>query len=318
MKNKKEHIDWMLAGKIVSGEASVSEQENFNIWLKEDNNHIVWQQIQNELEQADFVLTKEKIDVNQAWQKVQVKTTLKKRSLNNYFSYSAMAASVLLILGIFLFYPLIKRNNYTAVETYQTIDQIELTDGSYIDINRNSVLKYPKTFNKNERTVNLNGEAFFNVAKDKEHPFIIRTNNIKIKVLGTSFNVKDYPNISISEVIVKTGLVEVSTLSDTTNKVLLKIGEKATYNSTSKQLIKTQNNNRNFISWKTQEITFRKDKLINAITLLEEVYNVEIDHTESIDPTAEITATFEKNTIEFILNTINKSHNLNLDYTTKE
>ncbi|MCW3787703.1 FecR family protein [Plebeiibacterium sediminum] len=319
MKKYNEHINWNLAGKIISGEASISEQDEFSNWLRKDNHNVMWSQIQNEIEQAEFVLTKEKIDINKAWQKVQIKTTRKKQSLNKYYVYSALAASILIIIGIFLFNPFIKNyNNFASIETHSAIEQLQLADGTFVDINRNSEFKYPELFKSKERTVNLKGEAFFNVAKDQEHPFIIKTKNIKIKVLGTSFNVKDYPEIAISEVTVKTGIVEVSALNDTARKVLLHVGEKATYNSQRNELIKSNNNNRNFMAWKTQEITFKKDKLINAIELLEDVYNIDIENKTPIDSATEITATFEKNTIDFILNTINKSHNLDLDYTIRE
>ncbi len=319
MKTNKEHINWNLAGKIISGEASISEQDEFTNWLKKDNHNVLWSQIQNEIEQAEFALTKEKIDIDKAWQNVQIKTTRKKRSLNKYYVYSALAASILIIIGIFLLNPFINNyNSLASVETHTSIEQVKLTDGTFVDINRNSVFNYPTLFKTKERTVNLKGEAFFNVAKDKEHPFVIKTNNVKIKVLGTSFNVKDYPEIDISEVTVKTGIVEVSALNDTAYKVLLHVGEKAIYDSKSNKLIKIENNNRNFIAWKTQEITFKKDKLIDAIELLEDVYNVNIKNNTPIDSAAEITATFEKNTIDFILNTINKSHNLSLNCTNRE
>ncbi len=319
MKTNKQHINWNLAGKIISGEASISEQDEFSNWLKKDNHNVLWSQIQNEIEQAEFALTKEKIDIDKAWQNVQIKTTRKKQNLNKYYIYSALAASILIIIGIFLLNPFINSNNNLAsVETHTKIEQVQLTDGTFVDINRNSVFNYPALFNTKERTVNLKGEAFFNVAKDKEHPFIIKTNNIKIKVLGTSFNVKDYPYIAISEVTVETGIVEVSVLNDTAYKVMLHVGEKAIYDSKSNELVKIENNNRNFIAWKTQEITFKKDKLIHAIELLEDVYNVDIKNNTPIDSSAEITATFEKNTIDFILNTMNKSHNLSLNYTNRE
>ncbi len=319
MKNNKDNIDWNLAGKIVSGEATENEHQKFNIWLEKDNNVDVWNQIQFGLDQTDFVLTKEKIDIDKAWNNVQSKTGLKKRNYKIYYTYAAIAASILIIIGIFLSYPIFNNNNnFTSLKTEESIKQIQLADGSVVNINRNSVLNYPAVFETHERSVSLNGEAFFEIAKDHLHPFVIKTNSVKIKVVGTSFNVKESTDYNLCEVIVKTGVVEVSSLNDSENKVLLNVGEKAIFNSQSQKLIKEENSNRNYLAWKTKEITFKNDYLNSAINLLEEVYNVKINNTETINPETKITATFEKNTIDFIINTINKTHNLTLNYTTKE
>ncbi len=319
MKNNKENIDWNLAGKIVSGEASDYEHEKFNSWLNQDNNNDIWNQIQIGLDQTDYILTKEKVNIDNAWIKVKSQTISKKRRIKLNYTYSAIAASVLIIIGIFFIFPLF--NNSSNLISYQTNDSIQqliLKDGSTVDINRNSTISYPETFSSSERNISLKGEAFFDVTKDKSHPFIITTNAIKIKVLGTSFNVKENINSLFSEVTVKSGVVEVSCLENPANKVLLNIGEKATYNSETNQLIKEINSNKNYLSWKTREITFKNDNLNNAIELLESVYNIDINNDETIGPETLITATFEQNSIDFILNTINKTYNLNLNYNTKE
>ncbi len=319
MKNNKENIDWNLAGKIVSGEASDHEHEKFNSWLNQDNNNDIWNQVQIGLDQTDYILTKEKVNIDNAWTKVKLQTISKKRRIKLDYTYSAIAASLLIIIGIFFIFPLF--NNSSNLISYQTNDSIQqliLKDGSTVDINRNSTISYPETFSSSERNIRLKGEAFFDVTKDKSHPFIITTNAIKIKVLGTSFNVKENINSLFSEVTVKSGVVEVSCLENPENKVLLNIGEKATYNSNTNQLIKEINSNKNYLSWKTKEITFKNDNLNNAIELLESIYNIDINNDETIGPETLITATFEQNSIDFILNTINKTYNLNLNYTTKE
>ncbi len=319
MKNNKENIDWNLAGKIVSGEASDHEHEKFNSWLNQENNNKIWNQIQTGLDQTDYILTKEKVNIDNAWLNVKSQTISKKPRIKLNYTYVAIAASVLIIIGIFFLFPLL--NNSSNLISYQTTDSIQqviLKDGSTVDINKNSIISYPKTFNTSNRNIRLQGEAFFEVTKDKSHPFIITTNVIQIKVLGTSFNIKENSSSLLSEVTVKSGVVEVSSLSNPKNKVLLNIGEKALYNPKNNQLIKEKNSNKNYLSWKTKEITFKNDNLMSAIELLENIYNVNIYNDEKINHNTQITATFEQNSIDFIVNTINKTHNLNLKYTTRE
>lgn len=104
--------------------------------------------------------------------------------------------------------------------------QIQLPDGSVVRLNSSSSLTYDKNFGKNIREVNLMGEAFFDVTKDSSHPFVIHTNVIDIKVLGTSFNVKSYPNDLNTETSLIRGKVEVTVKNRSNEKVYLEPNEK--------------------------------------------------------------------------------------------
>ena len=83
-----------------------------------------------------------------------------------------------------------------------------LPDGSVVTLNKNSSLNYPSKFKGNKRAIALKGEAFFNVTPDKENPFVINVNDVEIKVVGTSFNVRS--ENGVTEVIVETGVVQVT------------------------------------------------------------------------------------------------------------
>jgi ferric-dicitrate binding protein FerR (iron transport regulator) len=104
--------------------------------------------------------------------------------------------------------------------------QIQLPDGSVVRLNSSSSLTYDKNFGKNIREVNLTGEAFFDVTKDSSHPFIIHTNVIDIKVLGTAFNVRSYPNDANTETSLLRGKVEVTVKNRANEKIYLEPNEK--------------------------------------------------------------------------------------------
>ena len=104
--------------------------------------------------------------------------------------------------------------------------QIQLPDGSLVKLNSSSSLTYDKNFGKNLREVNLTGEAFFDVTKDSSHPFIIHTSVIDIKVLGTEFNVRSYPNDANTETSLIRGKVEVTVKNRYNEKVYLEPNEK--------------------------------------------------------------------------------------------
>ncbi len=121
-----------------------------------------------------------------------------------------------------------KQPNLSQVTTKpgSRITQIQLPDGSVVRLNSSSSLTYDKNFGKNIREVSLIGEAFFDVTKDSSHPFIIHTNVIDIRVLGTAFNVKSYPGDQNTETSLIRGKVEVTLKNRSNEKVYLNPNEK--------------------------------------------------------------------------------------------
>jgi ferric-dicitrate binding protein FerR (iron transport regulator) len=117
--------------------------------------------------------------------------------------------------------------------------QIQLPDGSVVRLNASSSLTYDKNFGKNIREVNLIGEAFFDVTKDSSHPFIIHTNVVDIKVLGTAFNVRSYPNDANTETSLIRGRVEVTVKNRANEKIYLEPNEKLVVANDNSTLNKT-------------------------------------------------------------------------------
>ena len=106
--------------------------------------------------------------------------------------------------------------------------KIVLPDGSVVWLNAGSKLLYAKTFGNEIREVELSGEGYFDVVKDAERPFIIHTQKINIKVLGTAFNVKSYPNDKTTETSLIRGIIEVTMKDRPNEKIILKPSEKLT------------------------------------------------------------------------------------------
>ncbi|MEP6748219.1 MAG: FecR domain-containing protein [Bacteroidota bacterium] len=104
--------------------------------------------------------------------------------------------------------------------------KIELPDGTEVWLNADSKLEYSGDFSGKYREVNLSGEAYFDVVKDKSRPFIIHTSTVRIKVLGTAFNVRSYPADKTTETSLIRGSVEIAMNSQPDKKVILKPNEK--------------------------------------------------------------------------------------------
>lgn len=105
---------------------------------------------------------------------------------------------------------------------------IQLPDGSTVVLNAGSKLTYKNIFDARHREITLSGEAFFDIVKDPAHPFIITTPTIKIRVLGTRFNVRSYPGDKTSEAALIRGIIELTVLKNPDRQIILKPSEKLT------------------------------------------------------------------------------------------
>ena len=112
------------------------------------------------------------------------------------------------------------------VPTGQDVE-IMLADGSKVWLNSGSTLTFPSKFNGKKRLVELDGEGFFEVKSDKEHPFIVFTSKYQVKAVGTSFNIYDYQDSPQFEAALLNGKVEVTTNAKKSSVVILTPNQRA-------------------------------------------------------------------------------------------
>lgn len=158
------------------------------------------------------------------------------------------------------------------------VNQVFLADGTRIWINSETRLVAPSVFSANERVVKLDGEAFFEVAKDEKRPFRVKVNGQQIEVLGTSFNVRAYANSNVIETTLETGQIQLHTGKQTT---LLKPGEQSLFNKSEKQLVISRVNPETFSSWKDGRYVFQNEDLLEVFKVVERWYDVEITADET-------------------------------------
>jgi len=214
-----------------------------------------------------------KFDADTAW--TNLHNRIKKNSIKGktYYKFGRIAASVILLIGLSVSgYYVFTPNSTRKVQSEDSIKTITLPDGSVVTLNTNSHISYPEKFTKNNRTVKFEGEAFFNIRKNPLKPFIIETDKARIKVLGTSFNVNT--ENKKTEVVVKTGKVELKNTRKKQNKVILIPGEKGI--SDAKNIYKQKNNNPNYLSWKTHFFTYNNEKLKNIVSDINKTYQINI------------------------------------------
>lgn len=193
-----------------------------------------------------------------------------------------VAAVLLLTFGLGWSSQYLFRNNQQSAEaTMQEIfvpkgqvNQVFLADGTRIWINSESRLITPSVFASDERVVKLNGEAFFEVSKDKKRPFKVEVNGQQIEVLGTSFNVRAYDSSNEIETTLETGQIRLQSGNQTT---FLKPGEQSFFNKSNKQLIVSKVDPVIFSSWKSGRFEFQNEDLTEVFKVIERWYDVDID-----------------------------------------
>jgi transmembrane sensor len=153
-----------------------------------------------------------------------------------------------------------------------------LTDGTNVWLNAASSIRYPTRFTGGERDVELSGEAYFEVAKNKDMPFIVKTNNTAIKVLGTHFNVNAYESADTKTTLLE-GSVQASNHSST---ILLKPGQQAiTKSSTSTIQIKDVNIYES-VAWKNGYFVFHNDNIVNIMNQLTRWYDIDVRYQSDV------------------------------------
>ena len=187
-----------------------------------------------------------------------------------------------------------------------------LTDGSKVFLNSGSVLKYPIKFLPNQkREVFLQGEAYFDVSKNKKDLFIVNTNKINVEVYGTKFNVKNYSEDFNSDIVLVSGSVAIKN-NENEESTLLKPGFKGSVDKTTLKITESKINPKVYTSWIEGEVVFRKESFSQILKKLERLYNVTaIDNrVESSNELFNAAIDVENENIETVLEYFNKIYNI--------
>lgn len=202
-----------------------------------------------------------------------------RRSL--WIKVAGIAASVIILLGVTNYISYTegyKDLNALYVETKTPLaiqSSITLSDGTIVILNAGTRLVYPTTFTSKTREVTIEGEAFFEVAKDSEHPFIVNTGDLRVCVLGTKFNVKAYENENQVDVTLEEGSVEVG-LNSLQKQHQLVPGEQIRFDKSTEKFTKRQVNLSYYTSWKEGKFFFNKESFDDISKQLERHFNVDI------------------------------------------
>ncbi|QWX83473.1 FecR family protein [Cellulophaga sp. HaHaR_3_176] len=248
-------------------------------------------------------------DKNEIRDEIRSKISIKPvKKLNLTFLKYAAAIAIIISLAFIIQYKS-TTSNILVITTENVLDSIALNDGSLVYLAPNSSLEYPEKFNGEQRNVKLlKGNAFFDIAKDPDHPFVIQSGEIKTKVLGTSFHIR--LEEKSCRVAVVTGKVEVSYKNNTENLIP---GEEVhtTGNTLKKEELKGIMN----LNWYNQDIHLKEVQVKEVLDLIQLKYGITNTLKNTKINTLKLTLFIgKKASVEDILNQINYITNLNLHY----
>lgn len=247
-----------------------------------------------------------------AYPQLEKRLNSHRRRLTIVRSLAAAAAVVLLCVSVWTAYLYWKPVSIETVSTLAETRVVLLPDGTSVTLNHFSSLSYPERFKSDNREVKLNGEAYFEVTKDKKHPFIVQTEVIDVQVLGTHFNVDAYRNNPDVRTTLLTGSVAVSNKNNS-ERMILKPNEVAIYNKVEQKLTRRiLENAKNEISWRNGEFIFDNMPLQDIARELSNSFGTTIHVADSALQNYRITARFRNGEdLETILSVLHNAGYLN-------
>lgn len=312
-----------LIGKYLAGEVNSSEESEVDAWMNEHpENRKYFDQLKIIFESAASIQEWQQFDTDAAWNKVKSKLkgsgpktiSINRTPLSFYFR---IAAGIVLVLSIgYIIYNAFDQPIQTAaIQAVEATVQDTLPDGSSAFLNKGTTLAYEFDPKKKVRSIKLEGEAFFDVKHKEEEPFIIASEEVIIEDVGTTFNVKAYPERQTVEVFVETGEVAFYTTFDPGLK--LTAGETGIYDKQSRSFARITQADTNVLAYKTRIFNFYNADLGTVVENLNEVYETKIQLRGALK-SCRLNVTFKNEPIESIAEIIAETLNLKMTVTEKE
>jgi ferric-dicitrate binding protein FerR (iron transport regulator) len=265
--------------RLIHNELTNEERLAVLQWIKKDEEH---QRLYNQIKAQQVARTLGK--ANKEHHQLSYKHLIYRISKIHVARFAYRAAGVAALIGLgyfFVFTPYTNslnelKQSSTQVTRAENIynKKIHLPDGSLVSLNVDSHLEYSKEFGQHTREVTLVGEGFFDVVHDPEKPFIVKTRDFDIRVLGTSFDVKSYENDLQTETTLLSGKVELFRENET--PIVLTPSQKAIFFSEEKKLVIEEAITDDVVAWRHGKLVFKDVSMLQVAHDLERKYDAKI------------------------------------------
>jgi transmembrane sensor len=308
-----DHIIDDLLVKYLLGEANEEERLLVEKWVNSNaGNKKYYDDFKTIWEESKQLAAVCSVSEDAAWQRFKTRINQpKEEAVVKKLMPAAwlrIAALFILIVGAAYFgYKLLNEKpvENRVVASKQTTITDTLPDGSIVTLNKNSELDFPSKFKTDARTVALKGEAFFNVTPNKEKPFIIHVNDVSIRVVGTSFNVRSVNGVT--EVIVETGVVQVMRRNQ---MVELRPNEKLKLAPQDTVLVKGTVQDKLYNYYRSKQFICEATPLWKLVEVVNEAYDAHIEIENPNIRSLPLTVTFNNESLDQILEVVHETFNI--------
>jgi len=295
-----------LFTRYLSGEATAAEVSELSSWLRADAENLkLFREVRKAWSFQESIQIKNNTDLDHEWKALTEKIGIAETPISRNLQvqtrrrFTRVAAILLLlIIPTALYLMFFMQAGEDVLYAEQQMVESTLPDGTEVALNTGSSLHYPSTFRGEERKVSLQGEAYFDVAHDKQKAFVINAEDMQIRVLGTSFYVNTNGDDNTMEVVLIEGSVQ---LDFNGKQMLLEPGDKAVVLRQHGEIVKQQNDNPNLLAWKTRKLRFDDTPIHEIIDVLNKVYHKQFVVLNPEINNCRITATFEGQSLQAVL-----------------
>lgn len=313
-----------LIGKNLSGEISSEDKAMLDAWVDQTHeNKIYFEDITKLFNETARLKTWQQFDEETAW--IKFRSTLsssisqtRDEGLYSMKMFWRVAATIVFILGVgyFFYEKFFDVRDELSVTSIQATQQSVLPDGTEVFLNKNSTITYGYHPTKRKRKVKLEGEAYFKIADRQDEQLLLEIGNVIIEDIGTSFNVRAYPDSPFIEVYVATGEVAFYTLEN--EGIRLIAHETGIYDKKSHTFFKKEGTDENILSYKTGVFVFQDAKMSSVIDAINEVYSVKLKLDDKAAENCRITVTFKNESIGVIADVIAETLSFNIEKSENE
>ena len=314
-----EEIPYLLINRFLAGDLNDAEKAILKKWRAANSENekrflecqFVWNK--SSLSQPSDDVS---IDLDAALTKVHEQILPAVKPMNQgrrRFLQIASAAAAAMALFFIGFWGLTNNSVEQMIVKTSNEEQlkISLPDQSIVWLNENSILSYPKSFKENYREVKLTGDAVFEVVHDKTHPFIVNSEELSVKVLGTKFNVNTSQEDAILVHVIN-GKVQVENTINPKNSFIITKDQSVTYDSKIQKLALSESFDNNQLFWSTNTLTFSNSTLEKLFEDLRQHYDVDIQIQNTDFLSCFVNGKFKDNTVDEILESIQPIYNFKM------
>ena len=311
----------ILMTRYFSGEAGENEIAELSSWLrKSDENRDIFEQLKKTWHALGEDLVMETLDVDQEWLELEAKlgtgkkVEMGKRRTLKLVTRIAAVALILLSIGFLMKHIIFGGNQTIEVLAQNEVIETTLPDGSKVTLNAGSTIEYPKNIDKNDqRTVELTGEAHFEVAHNPEKPFIVSAGDYRVEVLGTSFYVNTKGPDGKLQVILIEGSVAVYHKDTPEERTIMKPGEQVEAASATNEISLGNKYEEYFMVWKTRSMSFENERLDRVVSIISKAYNIPVTLKNPGSGNCRLSVSFEDQTLESVLTVLESTLDLQIN-----